>query len=190
MIFDWFTSDLHFGHKAIIDFCHRPFNSVEEMNEALLENYNSHVGYGDTVCFVGDIFFGSQAWAKELLGRMHGEKILVRGNHDRKSRAMAKLGFDLVVKELVMDWAGCPVRVCHYPWKKLNGGEWETMGREGDHRHVGWHPRYSPVEILLHGHTHEMTRRSGNMIHVGVDAWDYRPASREEILKLIGETEL
>lgn len=51
----YFTSDLHLGHPAIIGMQNRPFGNVEEMNQVLLENYNSVVHKNDTVYILGDI---------------------------------------------------------------------------------------------------------------------------------------
>ena len=51
----WFTSDLHLGHRAVINFQDRPFGTVEEMNEALIKNWNFLVAKNDTVYILGDI---------------------------------------------------------------------------------------------------------------------------------------
>ena len=51
----YFTSDLHLGHRGIIEMQNRPFKSVEEMNRSLIENYNSVVHKNDTVYILGDI---------------------------------------------------------------------------------------------------------------------------------------
>lgn len=45
----WFTSDTHFGHKNIIDYSNRPFSSVEEMNEVLINNCNERVSNDDEI---------------------------------------------------------------------------------------------------------------------------------------------
>lgn len=79
----FFLSDTHFGHANIINFeaQHRPFASVEEMNEALVERWNSVVNPQDTVWHLGDVVFGQKnAW---YLGRLNGRKKLVMGNHDQ-----------------------------------------------------------------------------------------------------------
>jgi len=75
-------SDTHFGHKNILRYEPdlRPFASVEEMNETLIENWNSVVGKNDICWHLGDVLFGAKAF--ELLSRLNGCKKLVMGNHD------------------------------------------------------------------------------------------------------------
>ena len=51
----YFTADMHFGHRAIINMQSRPFESVEEMNRVFLQNFNSVVHKDDTVYILGDI---------------------------------------------------------------------------------------------------------------------------------------
>ena len=50
----WWTSDYHFSHANIIKYCDRPFESVEEMNEAIIKRHNERVKPEDTVFFLGD----------------------------------------------------------------------------------------------------------------------------------------
>lgn len=78
----WFCSDHHFGHKNILEYEKeaRPFSSVEEMNETIIERHNNVVKPQDTVYFLGDFAFGKKNI--ELAGRMNGKKRLVMGNHD------------------------------------------------------------------------------------------------------------
>lgn len=78
----WFTSDQHFGHKNILQFepYHRPFATIEEMNETLIENYNNLVSDNDIVWHLGDFCFGKENLA--IAGRLKGRKRLVLGNHD------------------------------------------------------------------------------------------------------------
>lgn len=53
----FFTSDTHFWHENIIKFCNRPFSSVEEMNDTIIENWNKVVGENDIVFHLGDFVF-------------------------------------------------------------------------------------------------------------------------------------
>ena len=79
----WYTADLHFGHTKLVERGYRPFGSVEEMNETLIETWNSVVADRDEVWVLGD--FAMRPF-DESLGcglRLRGRKILVPGNHDR-----------------------------------------------------------------------------------------------------------
>lgn len=79
-------SDSHFSHKNILDFKDgekpvRPFSSVEEMNEAMIENWNNAVTDNDIVFHIGDVVFAQTGF--ECLGRLKGKKTLIMGNHER-----------------------------------------------------------------------------------------------------------
>ena len=75
-------ADTHFGHKNIIDFEKdaRPFATIEEHDEALVDRWNSAVNKNDTVWHLGDVLFGEASF--KTLGRLNGVKKLVMGNHD------------------------------------------------------------------------------------------------------------
>lgn len=77
--------DLHFNHKRIIEYCERPFNSVEEMNEALIKNWNSIVGTHDIVYVVGDFALCGKDKIIEIGNKLKGRKRLILGNHDGAS---------------------------------------------------------------------------------------------------------
>ena len=78
----YFTADMHFGHRAIINMQSRPFESVEEMNRVLLQNFNSVVHKDDTVYILGDICHHMKIEdADELIRKMNGKKYLIIGNH-------------------------------------------------------------------------------------------------------------
>lgn len=72
----FFTSDTHFGHANIIRFCKRPFENVEEMNEALIENWNKVVSDDDTVFHLGDFAFGGSNVWKEIIPRLKGSELI------------------------------------------------------------------------------------------------------------------
>ncbi len=80
---DFFVADLHFGDGNIIRYENRPFASVEEMDAALIKNWNQCVSSEDTVYVLGDFSaYCDEQRDKELLGKLNGIKILIRGNHD------------------------------------------------------------------------------------------------------------
>jgi len=84
----WVISDTHFGHTNILGFTDdngtlvRDFSSVEEMDETMVDNWNSVVKQGDKVYHLGDVLFGSKDNFKKLWPRLNGSKRLVVGNHD------------------------------------------------------------------------------------------------------------
>ena len=77
----FFTSDLHFGHQNILKFCNRPWETTEEMDKALIENWNSVVGKDDIVFDLGDFAFAPNWRWKEILSQLNGKHYLILGNH-------------------------------------------------------------------------------------------------------------
>lgn len=78
------SGDLHLNHRNIIEYCDRPFDSVYEMNQQLVANWNDTVGPDDTVIFLGDLAFESDTLTVgDWLHALNGELVWVRGNHDR-----------------------------------------------------------------------------------------------------------
>lgn len=173
--FDAFTSDLHFGHKKILQFCPRPFSSVEEMTEGLIKRYNDKISHKDRVLFVGDIFFLKNKQSREILSQMNGIKTLVIGNHDASPHSMISRGFNFVADKLYFKWENRKIVVCHYDY-------WEMRNPFDDRYKERRHPlTLDDMEILIHGHTHQPTKTLLNQIHIGVDSWDQAPARYEEI---------
>ncbi len=79
--------DLHFDHEAVIKGCDRPFGSVDERNEALIEYWNDVVGIDDTVYVLGDFTFGaSPRRVQELADLLNGVKVFIPGTHDERSK--------------------------------------------------------------------------------------------------------
>jgi calcineurin-like phosphoesterase family protein len=80
------TADTHFGHAKSLSFLKpngtklRPFESLEEMDETLVDNWNKTVGKHDTIYHLGDVVIPRPSL--KLLNRLNGRKILIRGNHD------------------------------------------------------------------------------------------------------------
>ena len=84
----WFISDTHFNHKAILGFKdngghqQRPFATVEEMNEVMIENWNKVVKPQDKIYHLGDVCMGAKTEIDGILSRLNGKKRLIFGNHD------------------------------------------------------------------------------------------------------------
>lgn len=84
----FFCSDHHFHHQNILTFKRsdgsplRVFSNVEDMNEHMVAKHNQRVRPGDKVYFLGDVTMARNARGLEILRRMNGEKVLIKGNHD------------------------------------------------------------------------------------------------------------
>ena len=80
---DYLISDLSLDHTNIIEYCDRPFSPVEEMNEALVEQWNREISPEDSVLYGGDLTIRSSAAALlDWLEQLNGEIMFVLGNHD------------------------------------------------------------------------------------------------------------
>lgn len=77
------TADHHFHHKNIIEYCGRPFKTVEEMDKVMAEKWNDKVGKEDLVLHLGDFALGTKEKIKETREKLNGTIILIKGNHDR-----------------------------------------------------------------------------------------------------------
>ncbi|MDX7952862.1 metallophosphoesterase [Lichenihabitans sp. Uapishka_5] len=162
----FFTSDHHFGHRAIIELCARPFADVDEMNETMVNRWNRAVGRHDEVWHLGDFGFrGGGDLKREIFDRLNGRKRLVIGNHDNGA-TLALPWSAPPVHLAVVQSAGKRIVMCHYGlrvWPGLHHGA-----------------------IHLYGHSHGKLPGNSLSLDVGVDAWDFRPASIEEIREHLG----
>jgi calcineurin-like phosphoesterase family protein len=80
------VSDTHFGHAGVTKFLRadgsklRPWDSVEEMDEAMVKAWNETVKPTDKVYHLGDVVINRKALS--IMHRLNGDKVLIRGNHD------------------------------------------------------------------------------------------------------------
>lgn len=167
---DFFTSDHHFYHRNIIDYCVRPFKVVKDMNEFMIERWNSRVTARDTVYHLGDFGLSGISNLHLILERLNGNKVLIRGNHDSCTRTAYRdrIGFLEVYDQLEVHG----FKLCHYPM---------VGDTEREDRFVGKRPKIEGKDWLLCGHVHDLWRISGRQLNVGVDVNDYYPLSLEQI---------
>ena len=164
----FFTADTHLGHRNIITYCNRPFQTVEEMNAKLISNWNERVKKEDVVYHLGDFCFKKSSEAPEgnpfdyYRNQLNGEIILIQGNHDRSNKCKSLL------QSAIIEHGGRKLFLIHdpnkYPWQRY--------------------------DIVLCGHVHEKWKfkrviKNNKVItfcNVGVDVWNFRPVSINEIL--------
>jgi calcineurin-like phosphoesterase family protein len=174
----FWTSDTHFFHINILKYCNRPFESVEAMNEALVDNWNSVVGPEDHVYHLGDFCFGNVEkwnWCLEP-GRLNGHIHLILGNHDpervfREGTLLER--FDSIDFQKILIIEGWTVIMNHFPFLSFSNNL--------DHK-----------VIQLFGHIHSGPDGIGNVMtggkelqwnqyDVGVDNNNYTPVSWTQI---------
>ena len=180
------TSDTHFGHKNIcrgvtnwrtqdgqipIDST-RDFQTIEQMNERLIDGINHHVGQDDTLIMLGDVSFGGFDNIGIFLERLICHNIhLILGNHDHhidNNRDYVQKRFLSVQHYLEVRINDRDFVLCHYPLQS-------------------WHGMSKGV-IHLHGHVHLPEHRkfgNGKKMDVGVDGNGMDPYSIDEIIKMM-----
>jgi len=187
----WFTSDTHWFHTNILKLCDRPFTTIEEHNEQLIQNHNSVVHTNDWVFNLGDIIMGNkQENIPKILPRLNGTLTMCRGNHDSNWRRPDKdyLYMDHGVKachnSIQLDLSdyglSSALTLSHLP-PKVPG---MVLSRYDEKFYK--HCLQDNNTIFLYGHTHSKEKVSAHRaINVGVDAWNYYPVSLDNIIQLI-----
>ena len=166
----YFTSDLHLGHKNVIRLCSRPFSSVEEMDAALIENWNRKVRQNDTVYILGDLMFRNEKPPEEYLRQLKGKKHLITGNHDRAWTKKCDLSrfFESVSNLNFISDGKRQLTLCHFPMMS-----WPHM------------PRSYMVFGHIHGNTDAeywpLIAQNEKMLNAGVDINGFAPVTFEEM---------
>lgn len=168
----WFTSDPHYYHINIIKYCNRPFFYVEEMNEAMIINWNNLVHPDDEVYILGDFAFCKDTQAVNILNRLMGKKYLIEGNHDKKLLKhlsftscfeFTKPLYELSIPDADAFYGSQRIVLCHYSmnvWNQSHRGSWH-----------------------LYGHSHGSLPDNNRSLSfdVGVDAQGFKPISYEQV---------
>lgn len=148
----YFTSDLHMRHKNILAFENRPFETLEKMNQGLIEIWNKTIKKNDTVFNLGDFCFGSYEKWVEILEQLNGEIHHIKGNHD-SLETLKKLKKSGHLKEFYpvghyMKSNKHVLHLTHYPME------------------VGMRPRL----WSLHGHIHSHPSKMLNQVNLCIDS--------------------
>ena len=160
----WVISDTHLFHARIIEYCQRPFSTVEEMNQVIMKNWNQVIARDDIVYVLGDFCFGNKEKLKEIVSQLNGRKILILGNHDKLTKgAYLEAGFETVSK--------CPMIVdadfilSHQP----------IQGDLGKFYNI-------------HGHRHKLPNEaqfSPRHFDIGVDDHNFFPHNLDTVIKTL-----
>lgn len=181
----WFTSDHHFGHQRILEYCNRPFASIGEMDDALVDAWNNAVKEGDRVYYLGDFTLGSDAlrYFRRLNGYIRALRLPWHHDYrwiEQHGAIVAAVGVECLppmhvinVPDILINGWALNITLSHYPMES-----WEQSHRGH------WH---------LHGHVHgtrEPRVGQGCILDVGVDSaykllGSYRPFSLDEVKEIM-----
>lgn len=171
----YFSSDNHFNHNQPFLFGPRGFETIEEMNEAIINNFNSVVDNDDDLYLLGDIIMGELEpgieWVKKLNGRIH----IICGNHDTTNRIEAYKNLPNVVEicevGTIIKYRKWTFYLTHFPLLVNNFEEKRKL----------WN---------LHGHTHSQDKfqfARNCAYNVACDAHNCKPIAIEDVINDIKE---
>lgn len=158
----WTWSDQHFFHKNIIRYSDRPFNDLDEMNQALVDNYKARVQPDDVCIWGGDVGFAPDEAINEILHQCPGYKILIIGNHDFRRKKLRKLHFDEIHVAYDYTLYDTQLVFTHYPFDTVE----------------------YPI-VNIHGHSHTFNSEHPLCINVSVEQIDYVPITFEELAEKV-----
>lgn len=161
---DRFISDTHFSHQSMLTQCARPFAGIDEMNQHMIDSWNSVVDDDTVVWFLGDFSWWKQDQAsyRAIFDQLRGKKRLIAGNHDPEP--VLQLAWDQIYLGVITGLeksSNTKVIMCHYPLR-----EWPDFWRGAIH---------------FHGHTHDNLPSSNRSWDCGVDHQGYVPLTLSEI---------
>lgn len=167
----WLTSDLHLCHDREFVWKARGFNNVDEMNQAIVDRFNSVIQPEDTLYILGDVMLNDNAKAEQYLAQIKGKKIFIRGNHDTNIRVelYKKYTNEEIKYADVIKVKKKIIYLSHYPTITANADD--DPGK---------------TTLNFHGHTHQTCNFTANgfyMYHVGVDSHDCYPVLIDNIFE-------
>jgi len=171
----FFTADWHINHGNIIEYCDRPFATVEEMNETIIKNHNARVKDEDTVFFLGDFSFknskggkvgeGLPIKAEDIIKRLNGRFVFVKGNHDRNN------SLKTIIERVVIKYGKFKINLVHNP---------EFVDYSCDFNFIAHVHNHWKFKVMTSTEQWRGTQVT-NCINVGVDVNDFRPKTFEEL---------
>ena len=175
----YFSSDLHFNHNKPFIYADRGFSSVDEMNTAIIDNFNSMLTDRDDLYLLGDTLMGNTSETILLFQQLKGKIHLIWGNHDTSNRKRILAQQPNVVEVLgyadILTYGKQNFYLCHFPTSTSNFDEDKPLNRK---------------LLCLAGHTHSTEKFDPcGSYNVAIDAHNCRPVSIETVLEDFKEKE-
>lgn len=177
---NYFSSDFHVEHLNMAR--NRGFISAKEMEDCIVDNFNSIVSKRDIFFHLGDFYWtNDMEGIRKFIAKLNCKKIIfLKGNHDKPLMKFMKATKNSRL-ELHSDYFlkdnGCNLHLYHYPIFDYDGRyNTENYGEKY------WH---------LYGHQHN--RQNGELmgikgaVNVNVDMNDYKPLNIDDIKRIVDE---
>lgn len=163
----WFTSDTHFSHERILKY--RKIDTLDNMNNIIIKNWNSNIQPKDTVYFLGDFCFDNKI-TYDLLDRLNGNIHIIQGNHDKNFIKQLKKNIHPKIKSVnrILDIKIDKIKItlCHFQMYNFNCSHYNA-----------WH---------LYGHNHKTDNPNfGKCLNVGTDLHNLTPIEWQDVKRII-----
>jgi len=168
----FYIADPHFGHEKVIRMNQRPFDSIEEMDRTIINNWNRVVKKLDEVYIIGDFMFRSRNQPDYYLSQLKGKKHLILGNHEKWTNQVdLSAYFESISHFKEITDLDRHLVLCHYPM-----AEW---------------PRYYRGSLHIFGHIHNNRncdafryyQHTPNMLNAGVDINHFTPVGLQQLIE-------
>ena len=172
------TSDTHFGHDKPFIWRERGFNSVEEMNEAIVQRWNEIVTPEDEVYHLGDVMLGDTKQGINYLRRLNGKIWILTGNHDTTNRIQEYVNIEPRILHIglaaILKYHKYTFYLSHYPTLTANYDGDEPLNRR-------------VINLCGHNHTTDpfYDWDLGLIFHTEMDTHDCRPWLLDDIIDKI-----
>lgn len=160
----WFISDTHFGHENIIYYAHRPFEGPEDMDEIMIDKWNTHVKPEDLVYHLGDFAMNSNH-AKKIRPLLNGTIRLIAGNHDDIPKYAHAGLFQRITESRNLETVHSDLKGVYATHRPIILGE--------------------TARINVHGHIHHRDPDSDHHINLSVEKTGYAPVHLEDLVKMV-----
>jgi len=167
------TSDLHLCHDREFLFKPRGFDSIDDMNNAIVNNWNTTVNTDDEVYILGDIMLNDNEKAMELLKTLNGRIHIILGNHDTDNRVQL---YNTLPQVIDIKWAD----MLNYNKFHFFLSHFPSLTGSLEHEYL------RQMTLNLFGHTHSKNRFYNDMpymYNVAMDAHGCTPVHIDQIIE-------
>lgn len=172
-------ADTHFGHRNIIEYESRPFDSIEDMDSVMIDSWNMTVDDDDIIYVLGDFALTGSDKTKEVIESLNGKKHIIIGSHDRTATWYKNNGFETATKKIMV----IPIDM-----RDNANGTIERINVLLTHEPIDDESVLNALDRVLniHGHIHSKHgwyEHTGRHVCVSVERTSYKPVLLASVIK-------